>query len=254
MPENPLLPDAELRNLLTLTRRAAALDAAATRKRSRGRDKSLLGPPASREAILAALTLQLRPHDLLLPPAGDAVSLSLATHGSAESGGNPLWPPSLPGGVSPLWLAAAMAAAFRASAHEQVAVLLLAAGTEQSGWPEALAWAQQRRLPLVVVCTDATGPDAFRTTRRSSTGRMTWSAVARLAGDLQLPILTVDGEDAVAMYRTSQEALLRARAGGGPALLWAALPTSAELAARTRLRRPVARLTSYLRTRGISPA
>ena len=65
-------------------------------------------------------------------------------------------------------------------------------------------------------------------------------------------MLTVDGEDAVAVYRTAQEGILRARVGGGPAVLWAALATVAEAKARPASQRPVARLTRYMRARKIA--
>jgi pyruvate dehydrogenase E1 component alpha subunit len=69
----------------------------------------------------------------------------------------------------------------------------------------------------------------------------------RLAKKLHLPVFAVDGEDAVAVYRVMQESVLRARAGGGPAVFWAVL--SPQRPSRSDL--PLARLRSYLAARRI---
>ncbi len=256
MPENPLLPDAELRALLALTMRCTKLEAALGKIviPRRGQRSGASG----REAALAATAMQMRPGDLWLPEPADRLALTLAS--KPDKAKLPAVD-SLPGeytkGQSRLLLAATMAAALRIArtdpqAEYSVALTLQRAGTADPSWPAALAWAQERLLPLLVVCFDASGPAAFTAEARTAPSRFVWTAVARAAARLQLPILTVDGEDAVAMYRTAQEALLRARTGGGPALLWAALPTPAQRAARPKTQRPLARLTRYLRTRGIA--
>ncbi len=78
---------------------------------------------------------------------------------------------------------------------------------------------------------------------------MTWTGMVRFAKKLGLPILAVDGEDAVAVYRVMQESVIRARYGGGPAVLWAV--TTPPGTALTRSRQPLARLEHYLAVRKI---
>ena len=76
--------------------------------------------------------------------------------------------------------------------------------------------------------------------------------MSRLAKRVKLPVLTVDGEDAVAVYRVMQESVLRARLGGGPAVLWAVMTPAAEAAKMKRSSQPIARLEKYMAARKIT--
>ncbi len=253
MPENPLLPDAELRALLALTKRCASLDASALRLAapSRGR-RGRFAPLASREALLAGTTQQLQPGDLLVGEQGDTTVAALASSPVPKQPTDTPLLPALMGNPSRLLLAAAMAAALQATKTDRVVLAFLRAGAPASAWIPALTWAQEHRLPLVLVCADPSGTKVFRSVASPVADAFSWSEVNRIAGRLQLPILCTDGEDAVAVYRVAQESLLRARTGGGPALLWAMLPTAKDLLARGRNLKPVHRLTRYLRARDIS--
>lgn len=256
--ENPLLPDEQLRALLAHTRHCAKLGAAAHRASARkGQTRGTLrrgsaAGPGSREALLAATTLQLGSGDLLVPETGDKVAalLAPAKEGAVNAAGPLL--PELERGSSRLLLGTAMAAALKATGSDRLVLTYTRAGAIEPGWAAALRWGQTRLLPLVLVCSDARGPEAFRPSPPSPEEAFTWERVRALARKLQLPVLSVDGEDAVAVYRAMQESVLRARAGGGPAVLWAMLPTSRELAAgRPAAVAPVRRLERYLRARKI---
>ena len=251
MPENPLLPHAQLRTLLALTKRCTTLEAAAAGASGSKRPRGSVKRHASREAVLAATTLQLEPGDLLIAEPDDPAAGELAGARSGKKAHTSILPAAHCKGTSRLLLATAMAAALQETGTKRVALLFTQAGTTDSAWQAALAWSQERLLPLIFVCTDASGPAIFTAKVKTSPALLQWSHVSRLATKLKLPVLTVDGEDAVAMYRAAQEAILRARSGGGPAMLWAALPTAAELAGRSRTLRPVYRLAQYLRTRGV---
>jgi hypothetical protein len=62
-------------------------------------------------------------------------------------------------------------------------------------------------------------------------------------------VVSVDGEDAVAVYRVMQECVVRTRVIGGPAVIWAlSTPATAPL---TRAQQPIARLRSYMAARNI---
>lgn len=250
--ENPLLPNAELQALHALLKRATRTEAAAVRKAAKvGTPGRRVKHVPSREAILAGTLLQLRGGDIFLSDPGDTVSPSLLP--SADEEGSQIAAPVLPGGAPQLMLAAGMAAAVKAASGEHLVLALSRAEQSEAGWPQALAWAQEQQLPLVVAIADPSGANAFRPSLKTSPAALSWTAVQKTASRLKLPVLTVDGEDAVAMYRVMQESALRARSGGGPAILWAMLPSARELSAgRPASSLPLRRLHRYLRTRGIS--
>lgn len=254
MPENPLLPNEELRALLHLTRRCALLDGAAVRKLARQpptRGSRSITVPRSREALLAGTAVQLRPGDLLVARPGDTTADALAPAPKAEQ---PV--PVLPGAdlvQSQVLASVALAAGLRSTGGDRLVLHYTSAGTPQNSWAEALAWAQQRLLPFILVCADPSGTGTFRSAGVANKTDLSWEPVRRTAAKLQLPVLTVDGEDAVAVYRTMQESVLRARAGGGPAILWAMLPSAKDLrTARPRGEQPLGRLERYLKSRKIS--
>lgn len=251
MAENPLLPNAELRALLDLTRQCAKLEAIAGRKSAKQPSKrSVSYQPSSREALLAGSTLQLRPGDLLVCEPGDSIAAALAPTPEDGKGATPVIPGDHPANLP---LSVAMAAALRGSGTDCLVMHYTRAGAPQPGWAEAFAWAQNRLLPWILVCSDDRGSQAFRPGKPEKDGALAWDAVHRTAAKLQLPVLTVDGEDAVAVYRVVQESVLRARAGGGPAVLWAMLPSAKDLLVdRPRAARPVSRLERYMKARRIA--
>lgn len=257
MPENPLLPHAELWALLALTKRCMALESASARKGSSAPRRRLSPTHASREAVLAATTLQLRSGDLLITEPSDCVAIELRSESAGKKLDKAVLPAVYTKGASRLLLAAAMASALRSAGTDKFALFLTQTRSADPGWQTALKWVQDDLLPLVLVCTDASGPAIFSSKGKTAKNTLDtlatlqWSSISPFAAKHKIPILTVDGEDAVAMYRTAQEAILRARTGGGPAVLWAALPTPAELAGRSRTQRPIAKLAQYLRARGV---
>ncbi len=232
MPQNPLLPNRKLRELYALMVRCRDLDRRYTHT------------PA-REALLAATTMQLLPGDILCTAPGDGTLAKLAPanrSGVAQSG--LVTPPNLPHAAK-LTTAASMARGQLAASPEDARALTLAfslAGTPEPGWQHALSVAQHVRLPLLLVVVDTGGtPPAGKTA-------LTWKNLSMFARRIKLPILAVDGEDAVAVYRCMQESVLHARAGEGPAVVWAVLsPRRPEPA-----QQPLARLRSYLAARRIA--
>ena len=255
MAENPLLPDNELRALLAATQRCTKLDQAAARlsvkheQVAKRRSKSAQVLP-TREALLAATTMQLRFGDLLITEPGDVVAADLAPRTNEAKVATEAPIPAQQ--RSRLLLATAMAAALKATGTDKIVVVFTRTNSAEDEWARALAWAQTKLLPLVLVCGDTHGRQAFQVSSDAHEAAFTWSAVSRAARKLGLPILAADGEDAVAMYRVMQESVLRARSGGGPAILWAVLPTKREIAGRPAADLPLARLRRYLRSRKIA--
>jgi pyruvate dehydrogenase E1 component alpha subunit len=230
--ENPLLPHAKLRELHALMLRTREFE----RKQ---RAKS-----GSREALLAATAIHLLPGDILCTNDADPSAESLAPLSKSGKLSNHVAPPV----ELRLQAAAAMARGLQGAGSEGLVLAYATAGAPEVGWRSGLAWAQEARLPLVLACFDATAGAA---PRKSPTQKepLTWATMTRFARQIGLPILAVDGEDAVAVYRVMQESAIRARYGGGPAVIWAvATPPATGL---TRSQQPLARLERYLAVRDI---
>jgi TPP-dependent pyruvate/acetoin dehydrogenase alpha subunit len=121
------------------------------------------------------------------------------------------------------------------------------AGTIEFEWTDALMWAVEEGLPLILVCADATGGTGKA--GRPKENKLSWMGVDKLARKALLPTLAVDGEDAVAVYRCMQESVIRARGGGGPAIIWAVMSGAKKVVPRSR--QPLGRLESYLKVRNI---
>jgi pyruvate dehydrogenase E1 component alpha subunit len=75
-------------------------------------------------------------------------------------------------------------------------------------WQETLTFAGERNLPILFVSLEAAGSD--RSVRAN--GRIKDKAFG-------VPAITVDGNDAVAVYRVASESISRARLGRGPTLI-----------------------------------
>jgi pyruvate dehydrogenase E1 component alpha subunit len=257
--ENPLLPHHKLQELYTLMQRCRALDL----KQKRAKPKT--SRPIAREAVLAATSIHLLAGDLLCAEPGDRAAEQLAPSGKsgAVATGNFATP-----GLSPrLLLCAGAARALQGAGSEGIVLAFATAGassTANAEWAAALEWAQSAQLPLLLACTDTAAREAAPSrsrARKSSSQKsiaepLDWPSMSRLAKRLRLPVLPVEGEDAVAVFRVMQESALRARMGGGPAVLWATMsPTAPRLTSSARLTRaqqPLARLRSYLTAREIT--
>jgi pyruvate dehydrogenase E1 component alpha subunit len=232
--ENPLLPHRKLRELYQRMLHCRALE-----RRNR--------IPA-REALLAATTMHLLPGDILCAEPGDDTLAELAPSNRAgllKAG--LVAPPALPF-ASKLATAASMARGQLAASPADSPALTLAfakAGAAEPGWQHALGVAHQVLLPLILVVADATGGRPAR-----AAGALSWANLQRIARRVHLPVLAVDGEDAVAVYRCMQEAVIRARGGGGTAILWAVLTPAIQHPLR-RSQQPLMRLREYMAARKI---
>jgi pyruvate dehydrogenase E1 component alpha subunit len=114
----------------------------------------------------------------------------------------------------PVAAGAAWSAQYRGT--EQVAVCFFGDGTTNIGaFHEALNFAAVWKLPVIFVCENNL---YMEYTPISSVTAVEHPAADR-ASAYGLPSIVVDGNDADAMYKVASDALVKARAGGGPSLI-----------------------------------
>ena len=119
---------------------------------------------------------------------------------------------AFPGSAAERMLCAAGSAmALKAAGAQGVAMAYAGRGEMTAAeWRRLLAVMSQEGLPLVVVVLPGGG----------STGDL--DAIAHKASarpELAVPVIPVDAGDVVAIYRVAQETIVRARAGGGAAVI-----------------------------------
>lgn len=178
------------------------------------------------EAVLVGGVFDLKQEDCIVPSQrsaiadfvrGEPLTKVLSVH-AEESG----YPPSA--GLQ-IGLGAGLAMAFKLRQQPQI---VLALGGEEliagDAWEEAVAFAGANKLPIVYVISHSGGQDLRAAAQRH-----------------EVPGITVDGADVVAVHRVMQESIRRARQGHGPTLVEAQLEG----------KDPVLFMEAYLRTRGL---
>jgi acetoin:2,6-dichlorophenolindophenol oxidoreductase subunit alpha len=126
----------------------------------------------------------------------------------------------LPGAANPaaqLNLASGVALALQARNSGNI-VMAFCGDTSDSGqrWQEALTFAGKHCLPLLVLVHT-------KASTKSATAKKKAPSVSLLSeGSLcELPVIPVDADDVVAIYRVAFESIHKARHGGGPTLIHA---------------------------------
>ena len=249
--ENPLIPNAKLRQIYVAMVRARLLGKALAKRR---RGKGALGL----EACLVSTSVDLGQDDFVSDAVmngtvdflrgamfrstlgGTVQALRDTTlesvlrpddkarrRGLKADCGAPSRLPAMPGNEERFWTAMGIALALKAQhAHGRVetnsdaarrdGVMVVYARLGEGSpalWRKVLAFAAEHLLPVLFVVLPATQrPDANAKATRP--GAM--SAVSHRHG---VPGMAVDADDAVALYRVAQEAIARARIGGGAALM-----------------------------------
>lgn len=111
--------------------------------------------------------------------------------------------------------AAGSALAFQMQGSDRVAMAGFGDSTLETGiFHESMNFAALKRLPAVFVCEN--NQYATYTHIRD---RQPDVAIHARAASYGIPGVLVDGTDVIAVYRAAQEAVARARAGGGPTLI-----------------------------------
>lgn len=243
MSENPLLPHHKLRELHQKMLEYRKLE----RKQRQPRGKAARS--SNREALLAVTAMHLQAGDLLCASDRDRTATQRPTAASSSSSGMLLQPPPR---MQRIPMCAAAARGMQAAGKEALVLVLARAGDLEPGWQAAMEWAQDASLPLLLLCEDASS--GLRSDKSpQKTDLLNFESISKFAKRTKLPVLPVDGEDAVAIFRVVQECVLRARMGGGPAVVWAVLnPIGPRSAQPKRSATPLARLQSYMSARSIS--
>ncbi len=147
--------------------------------------------------------------------------------------------------------------------HDAAVICYLGDGaTSEGDSNEALNFAAVNNAPVVFFCQNNQYAISEPTSRQSKV------ALARRADGVGIPGVRVDGNDVLASYAVTRQALERARSGGGPSFIEAftyrmAAHTTSDDPTRYRTRAeedywrdrdPIARLTMYLERAGELPA
>jgi TPP-dependent pyruvate/acetoin dehydrogenase alpha subunit len=261
--ENPLIPNARLRQIYLSMVRARVLSKTLAAERPR---RSGSAGAVGLEACLVSTSVDLGPNDVVSDAvSGGAVeflrgatleSVLRPSEASRKRGfkadcGAAAHMPVIPGIAERIWAGLGAAAALngrpaQTQTEQQpgVAVIYTRLGEVLPAlWQKALTFASQQRLPVLFVVLPA-----VRNAKPVKAGVM--SALAPRHG---IPGMAVDAADAVAIYRVAQEAIGRARIGGGTALLecvpW--VVTGAKDSRKTSAD-AIAGLEQYMLSRGVA--
>jgi TPP-dependent pyruvate/acetoin dehydrogenase alpha subunit len=236
--ENPLIPNARLRQIYLAMVQARMLEKALPAARRGHAAAGYATGIAGAEACLVSATVDLGPGDLVsdalcggvveyLRGVGlgwvlraESKKAKRGARGPLADCGGAAALPGAPGIAERLWGAMGAAAALKvAAAAAKKSAKADGATTAQRGvvvgyvrageataavWRSTLEFAAQQVLPIVFVVMPGVSAAAGV------------SALARKCG---VPGIAVDGDDAVAIYRAAQESIGRARMGGGAVLL-----------------------------------
>lgn len=227
MYENPLVPNAKLRQMYVAMAEARVLDEHVVGLQRRVKGPQKLESIRGQEACRVSMTIDLAPGDMVIDSqaglvmdliAGEKVASLLKRVGEYHSekkgkgakgrmGAGRLLPWIEDSGDR-LKMAMGAALSFKMQGRKNVVVVFVRhreAG--KAVWRQVLGLAGRFELPVIFVVLPAV--------KGEKTG---WNLSAKSSG-WGVPGMPVDAEDAVALYRVAQESLGRTRAGDGPVLV-----------------------------------
>jgi len=225
--ENPLVPNAKLRQMYTLMLETRTLDDS-LKKKAAAKGRRRVVSVRGQEAVRVSTAIELRADDLVSDVAvtagmglilgGNAASL-LKSLASAKTDGNKAM---LEAGVTRmlrtveeteerLRLALGAALALKTQGRQGIVLAFARKGEMKSGaWRRILEQAGKLELPVIFVVLPQTG---------RGKKDLDLSDVCDTAKAAGVPGIPVDACDAVALYRVAQESLGRTRGGDGPVLI-----------------------------------
>jgi TPP-dependent pyruvate/acetoin dehydrogenase alpha subunit len=199
------------------------------------------------EAIVAGATLELGPEDALIAsPRNFAAQIAKGTRLSdlarqnGDQAGNAIAGAGVGDSFSPFNLGTGIALAHRLEKTCNVVVVMSAEHTSSPDrCHEAMKLAGTHKLPIIYVLRCGS---AFETGAATRTPAL--EEVSFMARDCGFPAVIVDGNDAVAMWRVTQESIHRARTGSGPTLIKCETRF-------TKHQDPLSHIEHYMRKRGL---
>jgi TPP-dependent pyruvate/acetoin dehydrogenase alpha subunit len=249
-----LISDARLKQLYATMFHCRLLTERASRLRGQPRPADLYAAAMGQEAIATGCVIHLRPEDTIaLAPQNsiatlvkgvplDDIAAQMYAHRNASP--NIIMP-------SPTQLSLATSAA-RTNKRKKKGNLVVAFADKATAalgrWHDALALAAKKNLPIIFVVEDNPWADLASSTLSDDS--------AEKARNYGFPIIAVDANDVVAVYRVAYESVERVRQGGGPVLVDAkpyrlSNPTKRRVAAQRKERDPLAHMERYLKAKGL---
>ncbi len=233
----PLISDEKLKQLYSTMLKCRLLEERARILKKQARFKGNYYAAVGQEATAVGAGIDLRPEDTVAPSHRDFIvnfikgvpltALFSQLYGRSTSPDKGRSAPAHAGYaplniITPASTIAAqlnigtgVALANQMKKNDNVVVAFSGEGSTSLGfWHEALNFAGVRNLPIVYVCQNNLWAESVSVKLQTKVDDISVKAIG-----YGFPGITVDGNDAVAMYRVAQEAIERARSGGGPTLI-----------------------------------
>ena len=261
-----LISDAKLKQLYATMVHCRLLTERACRLRSQPRPAGLYAAAMGQEAMATGCVIDLRPEDTIAlaahnsianlvkgVPLDDIVAQMYARRTANNRSPHIIMPSPTQG--TQLGLATSVALANKQKKKSNVVVAFGDTATTAPGcWHEAFALAAKKSLPIIFVVEDNPWTDLA-----SCPVSEEENDSIEKARSYGFPIITVDANDVVAVYRVAYESVERVRQGGGPVLVEGKpyrlySPTKrrvANSAAWRGVRDPLIHMERYLKTKGL---
>ena len=205
--------------------------------------------PFGHEAIIAGISLALGAEGTMIASCGKSAAriakptwlphLLEQSQRGAPATVAPELPPAGTPDLDPFNLVTGIAQAQGPEKNGNVVVALCIDGSSSHGrWREAMKLAAIHKLPVIFVL-ETDSPFEREAAKRNPA----LEEVSFTVRDCGFPAIIVDGHDAVAVWRVTQESIHRARQGAGPTLI----ECDSELSSGAD---PLAHLEHYMRKRG----
>jgi TPP-dependent pyruvate/acetoin dehydrogenase alpha subunit len=255
-----LISDAKLKQLYATMVHCRLLTERACRLRGQSRPADLYAAAMGQEAIATGCVVDLRPEDTIALAAQNSIAnlvkgVSLdeivaqmyarrTGHGQSP---NIIMPSPTQG--TQLSVVTSVALANKRKKKGNIVVAFADKATATLGcWHEGLALAAKKSLPIIFVIEDNPWTDLAGSTVSEDSNEK--------ARNYGFPIIAVDANDVVAVYRVAYESVERVRQGGGPVLVEAKpyrlhSPTKRHVATWRKERDPLAHMERYLKAKGL---
>ncbi len=236
---NPLISHDKLRQLYSMMLKCRLLDELARMLRKQAGFEDDRDSSIGQEAIAVGAAIDLRPEDTVAPSRGDlilsyikgaplvALFSQLYERTTRPDRGRVLPDDSeyapqhiiIPASTLDAQLDLCTDIAVTNQRKKNDEVVMVFSGEKAASpdaWHQALHFAGVRSLPIVFVCANNMLAESASAQPEESFDNISPKADGF---GFDFPGITVDGKDAVAMYRVAHEAVERARFGGGPTLI-----------------------------------